>query len=229
MDARIGNWVVTPRMGKPVEVQALWYNALKIFAGLLQLNGQHEDACLVNQSADKTAESFNRKFWFEAGNFLYDVVDDQGNADASCRPNQVLAISLPYALIEGERARSVLQIVENKLYTPVGLRSLSPEDPAYIPVYAGDVWHRDSSYHQGTVWSWLLGPYIDAIMKTTGEKSFAKKIIDNFSYHLNEGGIETVSEIFNAATPHEPGGCIAQAWSVAEILRVTRKYELSKE
>lgn len=175
MDARIGNWVVTPRMGKPVEVQALWYNALKIFAGLLQLNGQHEDACLVNQSADKTAESFNRKFWFETCNYLYDVIDDQGNADAGCRPNQVLAISLPYALIEGERARSVLQIVGDKLYTPVGLRSLSPEDPAYIPFYAGDMWHRDSSYHQGTTWSWLLGPYIDAIMKTTGEKTFAKK------------------------------------------------------
>jgi predicted glycogen debranching enzyme len=227
MDARIGNWVVTPRMGKPVEVQALWYNALKIFAGLLRLNGQQEDAYLVDQSAGKTAESFNRKFWLEAGNYLYDVIDGHENADASCRPNQVLAISLPYVLIDGERARSVLQIVADKLYTPVGLRSLSPEDPAYIPFYAGDLWHRDSSYHQGTVWSWLLGPYIDAIMKTTGDKSFAKKIVDNFSYHLTEGAIGSVSEIFDAATPHMPEGCIAQAWGVAEILRVIRKYELN--
>ncbi|WP_276500362.1 amylo-alpha-1,6-glucosidase [Terrimonas pollutisoli] len=234
MDARIGDWVVTPRMGKAVEIQALWYNALKIFAELLRLNQQEHDAIVVNLSAEKAKDSFNRQFWNETGNYLYDVIDENGEPDATLRPNQLLAISLPFALIEGEKARSVLQVVEEKLYTPVGLRSLPAEDVHYIPKYGGDQWHRDSAYHQGTVWSWLLGPYVDAIMSVPEfvgldglmGKSKAKKIIADFSYHLAEGCIGSVSEIFDAAPPHHPRGCVAQAWGVAEVLRVIKQYRL---
>jgi len=226
MDARIGTWVVTPRMGKPVEIQALWYNALKIFAGLLSMNEQEQDAELVELSAAKAKQSFENLFWNEAGNYLYDVIDQHGKPDASLRPNQLLAISLPYALLEGDKALAVLEIVTEKLYTPVGLRSLPQDDIHYVAQYTGDAWHRDSSYHEGTVWSWLLGPYVDALMKTGNQQSKTKKVIENFKYHLNEGGIGTVSEIFDADAPHHPRGCMAQAWGVAEILRVITDYHL---
>jgi len=230
MDARIGDWVVTPRMGKPVEIQALWYNALKIFAELLKLNDQQHDAFFVNLSAEKAKDSFNRQFWYEEGNYLYDVIDETGKPDGTLRPNQLFAISLPYALIEGEKAELVLKIVEEKLYTPVGLRSLPKKDEHYVPVYGGDQWHRDSSYHEGTVWSWLLGPYADAIMKlrAAGCELRAKKVIEQFIYHLNEGCIGTVSEIFDADAPHHPRGCVAQAWGVGEVLRVIKEYKLHR-
>ncbi|MES1226241.1 MAG: amylo-alpha-1,6-glucosidase, partial [Bacteroidota bacterium] len=229
MDARIGTWVVTPRMGKPVEIQALWYNALKIFAGLLQLNNQPADAAIVNSSAEKAKESFNLQFWYKEGNYLYDSIDAQGHPVAELRPNQLFAISLPYSLIEGEKAKAVLQIAEAQLYTPVGLRSLPENDIHYVPVYGGDAWHRDSSYHEGTVWSWLLGPYTDALIKVDGTIDRAIKVIENFKYHLNEGCIGSVSEIFDAVAPHHPRGCVAQAWGVAEILRVITDYNLSGE
>lgn len=226
MDARIGTWVVTPRMGKPVEIQALWYNALKIFSVMLRMNEQEQDAALVEFSAAKAKQSFENLFWNEAGNYLYDVIDEHGKPDASLRPNQLFAISLPYALLEGDKALAVLEIVSEKLYTPVGLRSLPAEDVHYVHQYGGDAWHRDSSYHEGTVWSWLLGPYVDALMKTGNQLSRAKKVIEDFKYHLNEGGIGTVSEIFDADAPHHPRGCIAQAWGVAEVLRVITDYQL---
>jgi predicted glycogen debranching enzyme len=226
MDARIGNWVVTPRMGKPVEIQALWYNALKIFAELLRINEQTHDAELVDLSAAKAKESFDKLFWNADGNYVYDVIDEHGMPDASLRPNQLFTISLPYALVEGEKAKSILKIVEEKLYTPVGLRTLPAEDVHYVHQYGGDQWHRDSSYHEGTVWSWLLGPYIDSLIKVKGEKSKVKKVIEDFKYHLNEGCIGSVSEIFDADAPHHPRGCIAQAWGVAEVLRVMKEYSL---
>jgi predicted glycogen debranching enzyme len=228
MDARIGTWVVTPRMGKPVEIQALWYNALKIFAEVLNLNNQQNDASIVNISAEKAKDSFTNKFWFDQGQYLYDVIDEDGNPDNEIRPNQLFAISLPYPLIERDRARAVLNIVEENLYTPVGLKSLPKRDAHYVPVYGGDAWHRDSSYHEGTVWSWLLGSYVDAIVKVNGEEGIAKaqKVIDDFKYHLNEGCIGSISEIFDAEPPHHPRGCVAQAWSVGEILRVIKEYAL---
>jgi predicted glycogen debranching enzyme len=229
MDARIGTWVVTPRMGKPVEIQALWYNALKIFAELLIMNRQHKDAALVELSSIKVKENFDKLFWYADGNYLYDVIDENGNPDISLRPNQLFAISLPHALVEGEKAAAILKIVEEKLYTPVGLRSLPPEDVHYVHQYGGDTWHRDSSYHEGTVWSWLLGPYVDALMKVKNQRSKAVQVIDNFKYHLNEGGIGTVSEIFDADAPHHPRGCMAQAWGVAEVLRVIKDHGLIKE
>ena len=228
MDARIGTWVVTPRMGKPVEIQALWYNALKIFSELLQLNNQENDASLVELSAEKARQSFTEKFWYEEGNYLYDVIEPSGNPDDTIRPNQLFAISLPFDLLTGEKAKAVLKIVDEQLYTPVGLKSLAKSDPHYIPVYGGDAWHRDSSYHEGTVWSWLLGPYIDAIFKVKGEqgKANAQQVVNNFKYHLNEACIGSISEIFDAEAPHHPRGCVAQAWSVGEILRVMKEYEL---
>jgi predicted glycogen debranching enzyme len=228
MDARIGDWVVTPRMGKPVEVQALWYNSLRIFAELLQLNNQPDDAAIVSISAEKTKQSFAAQFWNAEGNYLYDNIDINGNPVAELRPNQLFAVSLPFPLIEDEMAKAVFAIAEEKLYTPVGLRSLAKSDAPYTPVYGGDAWHRDSAYHQGTVWSWLLGPYVDAIMKVQGQegKEHAKDVIDNFSYHLNEACLGSVSEIFDAEPPHHPRGCIAQAWGVAEVLRVITDYQL---
>ncbi|HYF33019.1 MAG TPA: amylo-alpha-1,6-glucosidase [Chitinophagaceae bacterium] len=236
MDARIGDWVVTPRMGKPVEVQALWYNALRIFAQFLDINGQERDAALVNISAQKARDSFNTLYWNAKGNYLYDNIDENGIADSTLRPNQLFAISLPFALLGGERAAAVLKVIEEKLYTTVGLRTLPAEDERYVAVYGGDQRTRDGAYHQGTVWSWLLGAYIDAIMVEPGfvgrdglsGKKKALKIISDFKYHLKEACIGSVSEIFDADAPHHPRGCVAQAWGVAEILRVVKKYKLSE-
>ncbi|THU34897.1 glycogen debranching protein [Niastella caeni] len=226
MDARIGNWVVTPRMGKPVEIQALWYNALIIFAELLALNDQPADAAIVRTSAVRVKESFLQKFWYAEGNYLYDVIDEQGRPDATLRPNQLFAISLPFPLIDDGKAAAVLAVVTEKLYTPVGMRSLSPDDARYTGVYEGDPYKRDSSYHQGAAWSWLLGAYIDVIMKLDGSGNKARTVINNFRYHLNEGCIGSVAEIFDADAPHRPKGCVAQAWGVAELLRVIKEYGL---
>ncbi|MBL7741180.1 MAG: glycogen debranching enzyme family protein [Chitinophagaceae bacterium] len=226
MDARIGNWVVTPRMGKPVEVQALWYNALRIFSELLNLNGQEGDAIVVNVSAEKVKQNFEEKFWYAEGNYLYDNILPDGKPSAEFRPNQLFAISLPFALIEGDKARMILQMVEEQLYTPVGLKTLPKTDTHYVPVYGGDQYHRDAAYHEGTVWSWLLGPYVDAVVKTTSDRSKAQEVISNFKYHLEEACIGSVSEIFDAEPPHHPRGCIAQAWGVAEILRVIKDHHL---
>lgn len=227
MDARIGNWVVTPRMGKPVEIEALWYNALKIFADLLHMNAQEKDAELVELSAAKAKQSFEEKFWYEEGNYLYDVIDENNHPDKTLRPNQLFAVSLPYPLIEEEKAAAVLQAAEEQLYTPVGLRSLPKTDEHYVPVYGGDQWHRDSAYHEGTVWSWLLGPYVDALIKVNDLRDKALKVINDFSYHLNEACIGSVSEIFDADPPHHPRGCFAQAWGVAEVIRVIKEYSLT--
>jgi len=238
MDARIGNWVVTPRMGKPVEIQALWYNALMIFADLLNRNGQADEARMATQSAENARRSFEKQFWYASGNYLFDHIDQDGNPVAELRPNQLFAISLPFKLVEGEKARAILKAVEENLYTPVGLRSLAAGDKNYVPVYGGDQWHRDSSYHQGTVWSWLLGAYIDAVISQQVNDSIspeagkkgkdkAQKIIEAFKHHLADGCMGTVSEIFDAESPHHPRGCVAQAWGVAELLRVITKYQLT--
>jgi predicted glycogen debranching enzyme len=237
MDARIGGWVVTPRMGKPVEIQALWYNALRIFSELLRLNQQEEDANIVDLSAAHAKKTFIEKFWYEEGNHLYDNIDQNGTPSSELRPNQLFAISLPFALIEGAQAKAVFKIVEEQLYTPIGLKSLPKTDIHYVPVYGGDAWHRDSSYHEGTVWSWLLGAYVEVIMREPGligldglgGKEKATKVINDFAYHLNEGCIGSVSEIFDAEAPHHPRGCVAQAWGVAEILRVIMEYDLVNE
>ncbi|MEP6750716.1 MAG: amylo-alpha-1,6-glucosidase, partial [Bacteroidota bacterium] len=229
MDAKVGDWVVTPRMGKPVEIQALWYNALKIYADLLRRNNQPEDAAAADTNAEKARQSFDDLFWNADGHYLYDNIDEYGNQDTSLRPNQLFAVSLPFALVDGEKARALLEIVTTQLFTPVGLKTLPENDARYIAAYGGDQRHRDTAYHQGTVWSWLLGPYVDTIMKVNGTagKAEAKQIIENFLYHLNEACIGSVSEIFDAGASHHPRGCIAQAWGVAEMLRVVKDYELN--
>lgn len=229
MDARIGTWVITPRMGYPVEIQALWYNALCIYSELLKMNKEKDLAKDFSGRAAKTKESFNQLFWYEDGKYLYDDIDENNIPNTEIRPNQLFAISLPFALIDdAKKAKAILKSVEENLYTPVGLKSLPKSDIHYVGVYGGDQWHRDSSYHEGTVWSWLLGAYIDAVVKLNadGGKQKAKKIIDDFKYHLNEGCIGSVSEIFDAEEPHHPRGCVAQAWGVAEVLRVIKEYEL---
>lgn len=226
MDARIGTWVVTPRMGKPVEIQALWYNALRIIAELLKMKKKKNDAEIMEDHARKARKSFEQQFWFDKGGYLYDNIDEKGNAVTELRPNQLFALSLPFPLIKGVKAKSIIKIIEEKLYTPVGLRSLAADDDHYIHQYGGDQWHRDSSYHEGTVWSWLLGAYIDALVSVKAPKSTIKRVISNFKYHLNEGCLGSVSEIFDADAPHHPRGCVAQAWGVAEAIRVMKVYEL---
>lgn len=229
MDARIGDWVVTPRMGKPVEIQALWYNALMIYAELLLLNKEKALAKEIRAKAKTAKDTFDQLFWNQEAKCLYDVIDENGIPDATLRPNQLFAISLPFAILDDEKkVKAILKVVEKELYTPAGLRSLPVSHPNYIPVYGGDAWHRDSSYHQGTVWSWLLGAYIDTLVKVNAEKGIAKakKVIRNLEYHLNEAGIGSISEIFDAEMPHHPRGCVAQAWGVGEILRVIKEYSL---
>ena len=167
-------------------------------------------------------ESFNHEFWNETADCLYDVVDG-AHKDASIRPNQLIALSLGYSMVPPGRARSILAVAERELLTPYGLRTLSPKDPRYCPRYEGDQIQRDSAYHQGTVWPWLLGPFITAYVKTHGRdaREKARGWLGKFPAHLSEAGLGSISEIFDGDPPHAPRGCIAQAWSVAEILRVT--------
>ncbi len=220
MDAKVGDWVVTPRTGKAVEINALWVNALAIYAWLSKLFGQIEQARRFARRTGRAKKRFQEVFWFEEGGYLYDYVDGD-IADASIRPNQIMAIGLPYPLLDDKKAKRVFQVVVDRLYTPFGLRSLAPQDPDYRPVYAGNVLQRDSAYHQGTVWSWLLGPFLTALVRIHGAegKARGKKLIEAFKPHLEDAGIGSISEIFDAAPPHAARGCIAQAWSVGEILR----------
>ena len=223
MDAKMGDWVVTPRRGKAVEINALWYNALQLLARWLGQMGQSSEAERYQHAAGQARASFNERFWYEDGGYLYDVVDcngQPGTFDRSCRPNQIFAISLDHPVLDESRWASVVQVAQEKLVTPVGLRSLSPDDPEYKPIYSGDLRSRDGAYHQGTVWAWLIGPFIDAWMRVhPGEKRQARKFLEFFPEHLSEAGIGTISEVYDARAPHAAGGCIAQAWSVAEVLR----------
>lgn len=227
MDARINDWVVTPRIGKPVEINALWYNALRIYSEFTSLAGNYEDSEKYRIEADKIFKIFTSTYWIEEKEYLCDNIN-KDYRDETLRPNQLFALSLPYQLIDKTKANKILKSIEENLYTPVGLRSLSPLHINYKPIYGGDQLSRDSAYHQGTVWSWLLGPYIDAIIRYNGLKGIekAKRIIHSFKFHLMEAGIGTVSEIFDAEQPNSPRGCIAQAWSVGEILRVYKSYGL---
>jgi predicted glycogen debranching enzyme len=220
MDAKIGDWVVTPRSGKAVEINALWYNAVVIYAKLLDTVGRKEEAKSYQTLSKKIVKRFVEVFWNADGGYLYDVVNGDQN-DSAIRPNQILALSLPFALLGRNRARQVLKVVEDHLLTPVGLRSLSPQDPEYNATYQGNGYQRDSAYHQGTVWAWLLGPYLTALVKVRGKtgRQQGLKLVQAVRDHLSESGIGQISEIFDGDTPHAPRGCIAQAWSVAEIMR----------
>ena len=227
MDAKVGNWVVTPRIGKCVEINALWYNAWMIVSFFYEELKDKKKSGELFQKALKIKESFSKTFWNPFTSSLYDYVNSH-ISDDSIRPNQLFAISLPFGLLEPEQADKVLRSVEEHLYTPVGLRSLAKDHPAYLSVYEGDQVARDASYHQGIVWSWLIGPYIDALAKVRGLQGIrqAKKVLKNMQYHLDEAGIGNISEIFDAEAPYTPRGCVAQAWGVAELLRVCVDYKL---
>jgi predicted glycogen debranching enzyme len=222
MDARIGDRAVTPRSGKPVEIQALWYNALRTMEALAQKFGDEEQGKRCSSLAALAVEAFNRTFWNVDKNCLYDVVD-RGVPDASIRPNQIMAVSLHHSMLSQDRGRAVVEIVERELLTPVGLRTLSPSDSRYRPRYEGDQTSRDSAYHQGTVWPWLLGTFVTAYVRVNGGTAEARKrahqMLRGVEEHLSEAGLGQISEIFDGDAPHSPRGCFAQAWSVAEILR----------
>lgn len=231
MDAKLGDWVVTARYGKVVELNALWYNAQLIYADLVRrLGGDGKEAAHWAARGEATRASFLATFWNEDRQCLYDYVEGRFKS-ASIRPNQLLALSLPHPVISGPKAKAVLRVVEEKLLTPRGLRTLAPGHPDYKPVYEGDQLHRDAAYHQGTVWAWLLGPYCDALIRARGEtgRKRARQLLLNLLPHLEgEGIVGSVSEIFDANAPHLPRGCPAQAWSVGELLRVWRQHGLGR-
>ncbi|CAN5875895.1 amylo-alpha-1,6-glucosidase [soil metagenome] len=226
MDAKVGDWVVTPRRGKAVEINALWYNALRLLEGWTRdLRGEFEAGPLAAH-AERARRSFNERFWYAEGGYLYDVVDGEHGDDPACRPNQLFAISLPHPVLDPNRWPSTLAVVQDRLLTPVGLRSLAPDHPDYKARYEGDIHARDAAYHQGTVWAWLIGPCIDASLKVHPEdRAGARRDLDGLIEHLKTFGIGSIAEVFDAEPPFTPRGCIAQAWSVAETLRALIRTE----
>jgi len=221
MDAKVGDWVVTPRMGMPVEIQALWFNALKIIEEFAIRFGRADDQNRFDSISKLVHGSFNRQFWNEQAQCLYDVVDDA--PDASIRPNQIFAVSLSHSMLSPERARAIVDAVERELLTAYGLRTLNRDDPSYHGRYQGDPLTRDSAYHQGTVWPWLIGPFITAYMKVHGSgaevRARVMQMLKPMRAHLWEAGLDQISEVFDGDPPQRAGGCFAQAWSVAEVLR----------
>jgi predicted glycogen debranching enzyme len=221
MDAKVGDWVVTPRRGKAVEINALWYNALRLLEEWVREEEGASGAARIGDRAERTRAAFNERFWYDAGGYLYDVVDgEEGDDDARCRPNQILAMSLHHPVLVTERWAGVLSVVKERLLTPVGLRTLAPGDPDYEPRYDGDLRARDAAYHQGTVWAWLIGPFVDAWLRVhPDDRAGARGFLAAFIPHLSEACTGSISEIFDAERPFTPRGCVAQAWSVAEVLR----------
>jgi predicted glycogen debranching enzyme len=223
MDAMVNNQPVTPRQGKPVEIQALWHNALCVMSRLASVFGEAAACVRYTALADRARERFLQIFWNDAAGCLYDVIADDSAPDASIRPNQIFAVSLPHPLLTGEQAMHVVDVVEWELLTPYGLRTLSPRDPKYRGRYEGDPRSRDSAYHQGTVWPWLLGPFLTSYVKVHEGTEEARRRADHFldplRAHLLDAGLGQISEVFDGDAPHRPGGCFAQAWSVAEVLR----------
>jgi predicted glycogen debranching enzyme len=222
MDAKVGDWVVTPRRGKPVEIQALWYNALCIMEDLSRRFGDVAEQKRYRGMATVASWSFNRLFWNEEIGCLYDVTNG-APPDPAIRPNQIFAVSLPYSMLSPDRAKSVVDKVQEHLLTPYGLRSLAPSDPQYRGRYTGGPAERDGAYHQGTVWPWLMGPFLTAYVKvndgSAAARSQAAEWLKPLQDHLSDGGLGHISEIFDGDAPQLPRGCIAQAWSVGEVLR----------
>jgi len=222
MDAKVGNWVVTPRIGKPVEINALWVNALRVMARLSEILTIKVPSRDYAALADQAASSFD-KFWNKKLDCLFDVIDlpPHGKSDPTLRPNQLFAVSLPYAPIPAgdPRAKSIVDLCARQFYTPLGLRSLALGASGYIGHYGGDQRARDGAYHQGTVWAWLIGPFVEAHLKVYKDPALARSFLDSFEHHLADHGLGSISEIFDGDPPFTPRGCIAQAWSVAEVLR----------
>jgi predicted glycogen debranching enzyme len=224
MDAKVGDWVVTPRRGKAVEINALWYNALRLLQDWLTEFDDFETAKQIALQAELTKREFNNRFWFEEGGYLYDVVDGENGNDSACRPNQIFSLSLKYPVLDQRYWEPVLNTVKDKLLTPVGLRSLSQDHPDYKKTYDGDLKSRDAAYHQGTVWGWLIGPFVDAWLRVhPGDQSGAREYLQGLVDHLDDACDGSISEIFDAEEPYTPRGCVAQAWSIAEVLRCWQK------
>ncbi len=221
MDAKIDDWVVTPRVGKPVEINALWYNALRVAAELATALDKPQDAQHYTALADHALESFKARFWYNGG-YLYDVIDGPDGDDPTLRPNQIFAVALPFPLLDEAHAKAVVDICARELVVSYGLRSLAPDETDYVGHYGGDPLQRDSAYHQGTVWSWLIGPFVSAHYAVYQNPKVALSYLEPLADHLNDHGLGTISEIFDGDPPHTPRGAIAQAWSVAEILRAWR-------
>jgi predicted glycogen debranching enzyme len=221
MDAKVGDWVVTPRRGKAVEINALWYNALRVMQNWESVRGRPEDAQELGERADAVRQAFNERFWMDVKGYCYDVIDGENGNDPSFRPNQLFAISLPHAVLDAERWSSVVSQVTDRLLTPVGLRSLAPGHRDYRPWYFGELRARDAAYHQGTVWGWLIGPFIDAWVRVhPHQPERARQCLDGMIEDLQTRAcLGSISEIYDAEPPHTPRGCVAQAWSVAEALR----------
>jgi predicted glycogen debranching enzyme len=226
MDAKIGDWVVTPRYGKPVEIQALWHNALAFMADVASWVGNPAESERWATLAARARASFDEKFWNPQLQCLYDVVNGEQN-DSSIRPNQIFVVSLPHPMLSAEKCKAVVETVHRELLTPFGLRTLARTDAQYHPTYGGDAFSRDSAYHQGTVWPWLIGAFLTAYVKVFGDPAIpkAKSWLTCLEQHLSAGGLGQVSEVFDADPPYRAGGCIAQAWSVAELLRVHKELE----
>jgi predicted glycogen debranching enzyme len=226
MDAKVEDWVVTPRRGKAVEINALWYNALCLLQGWLKSERGEADARPITELAAQVRKSFNTRFWYEEGGHCYDVVDGPEGDVPELRPNQILAISLPHPVLQEQRWPRVVELVKERLLTPVGLRSLAPGSREYKPRYFGDLRARDAAYHQGTVWAWLIGPFVDAWLRVhPGDVAGAGSFLEGLADHLGHYGVGTIAEIFDADPPYTPRGCIAQAWSVAEELRCWAKIQ----
>jgi predicted glycogen debranching enzyme len=231
MDAKIGGWVVTPRSGQPVEIQALWFNALKAMEELGTRFNDQESVKRFRSSSALVQSTFNRVFWNEAKDCLYDVVNGE-IADASIRPNQIFAISLRYSMLPRDRAEKLLRVVERDLLTPYGLRTLNQQDPNYKGRYQGGPRQRDSAYHQGTVWPWLMGPYISAYLKVYGNNDatlrYARELLRPLEEHLSQGCLGQISEIYDGSAPQNARGCFAQAWSVGQIMQLLVEKVLQK-
>ena len=223
MDAKVDDWVVTPRRGKAVEINALWYNALCLLDAWTRDRQVAADGLDLRAHAERAWSSFNARFWSERG-YLRDVVDGEQGDDEALRPNQILAVSLDHPVLDPEHWTAVVGVVELQLLTPVGLRTLDRGHPDYKATYTGDLRSRDAAYHQGTVWAWLMGPFIDAWMKVhPGDVEGARRMLEPMAARLSDAGVGSIAEIFDAEPPFTARGCIAQAWSVAEVLRARRR------
>ena len=220
MDAKIGDWVVTPRRGKPIEINALWYRACRIMEKLSRQYSTVDRVEFYAALAARIAAIFEQTYWYEEGGYFYDLINEFGQPDPALRPNQAIALGVAPSLFSQAKARSALARVRQDLLTPYGLRSLSPHDPAYRPTYGGDQFQRDSAYHEGTIWPWLIGPFARALLDREGPTAL-QLLLEGFNGHLtSEAGIGQVNEIFGAEPPFPPVGCIAQAWSVSQLLEI---------
>ena len=225
MDAKVGDWVVTPRAGKPVEIQALWIHACRIVARLCRERGDEAAAARHASLGERAATAFGARFWNGDRGCLFDVVDGPTGDDPAVRPNQLFAVSLEPDLLDPERARAIVDTVTRSLWVGLGLRSLAPSDPAYLGTYRGDRLRRDAAYHQGTAWTWLTGAYVEALLRTGTPAADVRARLDGLEDHLRDAGLGTVSECLEGDPPHRPVGCYAQAWGVAEMLRSLRLTE----